>query len=302
MNITAPRSTPEPGPADVPLAAPRGFWGEVWRRFRKRKLAMAALMFVGMLSLVAVFSPAIVGVKPIVCRYKGHYYFPCLGYFDASWEENGVFLKDRIQKRYSTRLKKKDPESWAIWPLVYQDPYRQIDEDEWPGQPANPMHDQGSPNRYNWFGVTQQGVDVFAQMVHGTTIALSVGFVSMGIATLIGVVLGSLAGYFRGWVDIAISRLIEVVMCVPQLVLILALIAVIPKQKTWHIMVVLGLTNWTGIARLIRGEFLRLREMEFVTAARALGAGGRGSSFAISCPMVSRRCWCRFRLASPAPF
>ena len=265
-------ATPPPDKAPAPVAPPRGYWSEVWRRFRRRKLAMAALVYVSFLAIVAIFAPAIAGTKPIVCRYKGNLYFPALGYFHPDWEKNSVFLEDRIRQRYSKNLKKRDPESWAIYPLVYQDPYRQVDEGEWPDQPENPIHDLGSPNRYNIFGTTKAGVDVFAQMVHGTTIALLVGFVSMGIATTIGVTLGALAGYFRGGVDMAISRLIEVVMCIPSLVLILALIAILPQPKTWHMMAVLGATGWTSIARLTRGEFLRLREMEFVTAARALGA------------------------------
>ena len=144
---------------------------------------------------------------------------------------------------------------------------------EWPDQPANPAQDAGRPNQYNWFGTNRAGIDVFAQMVHGTRTALLVGFVSMGIASLIGISIGALAGYLGGWVDMLLSRLIEVVMCIPSLVLILALLAVLSKPTIWHLMAVLGCTNWTSIARLTRGEFIRLREMDFVTAARALGVG-----------------------------
>jgi len=109
-------------------------------------------------------------------------------------------------------------------------------------------------------------------MVHGTRIALLVGFVSTGIAAAIGVTLGALAGYLGGWVDIVLSRLIELVMCIPALVLILAILAVLEDPTIWHMMAVLGATGWTGMARLTRGEFLKLRESEFVTAANALGA------------------------------
>ncbi|HTN75772.1 MAG TPA: ABC transporter permease, partial [Pirellulaceae bacterium] len=84
---------------------------------------------------------------------------------------------------------------------------------------------------------------------------------------------GALAGYFGGWVDIVLSRMMEVMMCVPSLVLILALLAVVDKATIWHTMIVLGLTGWTGIARLIRAEFLKLRSAEYVAAARAIGAG-----------------------------
>jgi peptide/nickel transport system permease protein len=185
----------------------RGFWGEAWLRFRRRKLSMAALSFILFLALVAVFSPAIVGTKPIVCKYKGRIYFPALGYFSYRWE-NPIFLKDRFRRIYPENLKKKDPESWAVWPLVYQDPNRRIPENEWPGQPGNPSQDEGKPNRFNLFGTDQYGIDVFAQIVHGTRVALLVGFVSMGIAATIGITVGALAGYFGGWVDMLLSRAI----------------------------------------------------------------------------------------------
>jgi peptide/nickel transport system permease protein len=156
---------------------------------------------------------------------------------------------------------------------VYQDPYRRVREGEWPHLPGNPSGADGKPNEFNIFGTNQEGIDVFAQMVHGTRIALLVGFISTGIAAVIGMVVGALAGYLGGWMDVVLSRLIELVMCIPTLVLILALIAVLEQPTIWHMMVVLGITGWTGIARLTRAEFLKLRESEFVTAARALGTG-----------------------------
>lgn len=259
-------------PVEVaPGAMARGFWREAWRRFRARKLSMAALIFVGFMGLVAVFAPAIVGTRPIVCKYKGRIYFPAMAYFNPRWE-NPIFTQDKFRRIYPQNLHDKDPQSWAIWPLVYQDPYRRVRDGEWPDQPGNPTGDQGAPNRYNLFGTTQTGIDVFAQLVHGTTIALLVGFVSMGIAALIGIAVGAAAGYFRGWVDMVLSRLIEVVMCIPTLVLILALLAILEKPTIWHMMAVLGCTGWTSIARLARGEFLKLRESDFVMAARGLGA------------------------------
>jgi peptide/nickel transport system permease protein len=257
--------------ATAPAPVARGFWGEAWLRFRKRKLSMAALYYVLFLTLVALFAPAIAGTKPIVVKYKGHIYFPALGYFKASWE-NPIFYKDRFRKIYPANLKAKDPESWAIWPLVYQDPYRRVRDKEWDDRPGNPSGAEGKPNRYNIFGTNQEGIDVFAQMVHGTTIALLVGFVSMGIAGTIGVTIGALAGYLGGWVDMLLSRITEVVMCVPTLILILALIAIVEKPTIWHMMAIIGCTGWTSISRLARAEFLKLRESEFVTAARALGA------------------------------
>lgn len=247
-----------------------GFWRETWRQFRRRKLAVLALAFVAGLALMAVFSPAIVGTRPIVCRYKGEIYFPCLAYFNPRWE-NPIFQIDKFRRRYPENLKAKDPESWAIWPLNYNDPYRRVYDDEWPGRPGNPTRDRGQPSRINWFGTDQRGVDVFAQVVHGTRTALLVGFVSMGIAAFIGIWVGALSGYFGKWTDGALSRLVELVLCIPTLVLILALLAIVEQPTIWHIMAVIGTTSWTGIARLTRGEFLRLKEMDFVAAARTTG-------------------------------
>jgi len=115
---------------------------------------------------------------------------------------------------------------------------------------------------------------VLARLFHGARISLCVGFVSIGIAVMIGIIIGGLAGYYRGWVDIAISRMIEVVICFPSFFLIITVIAFIEKRSIFHVMLIIGFTSWTGIARLVRGEFLKLVEQDFVTSARALGCGG----------------------------
>ncbi len=196
-----------------------------------------------------------------------------MGYFNPQWE-NAIFQTDGFRKRYTPeKFKEKDPDSWAIWPLVYQDPLRRVRADEWPGQAENPTGGNGKPSWQNLFGTDQQGVDVFARMVHGTRTALLVGFVSMGIASVVGLTIGAMAGYFGGWVDVLLSRLIELVLCIPSLVLILALLAIVDRPTIWHIMAVIGFTHWTSIARLARGEFMKLKAMDYVTAARALGAG-----------------------------
>ena len=276
--MTPPATTldsPPPAPAagaPVTIVRSRGFWAEAWLRFRRRKLAMAALGYVIFLSFVAIFAPAIAGTKPVVCKYKGKLYFPALGYFNRNWEDpDGIFYKDKFRKIFPENLKKNDPESWAIWPLVYQDPYRRVRDGEWPDLPGNPSGDKGQPNKHNIFGADQQGFDVFAQMVHGTTIALSVGFVSMGIAAAIGITVGAIAGYFGGWADMTLSRVIELVMCIPSLVLILALIAILERPSIWHLMAILGCTGWTSIARLTRAEFMKLRDADFVIAAQSIG-------------------------------
>lgn len=124
------------------------------------------------------------------------------------------------------------------------------------------------------FGTDGEGRDVFAQLVWGTRVSISVGFVAVGISVIIGIIFGVLAGYYGGVVDIVISRLIEVMMCFPTFFLILAVLAFI-GPSIYNIMIVIGFTSWTGVARLVRGEMLKLRNREFVMAARVSGAKDR---------------------------
>ena len=128
------------------------------------------------------------------------------------------------------------------------------------------------PSPAHLLGTDTLGRDVLSRIIFGSRVSLKVGFVAVGLATLIGLLVGALAGYYGGWVDQALMRLVDLMLCFPAFFLILAVIAVL-EPSIWNIMVVIGLTGWMGVARLVRAEFLSLREREFVTAARALGAG-----------------------------
>ena len=127
------------------------------------------------------------------------------------------------------------------------------------------------PTGQHWLGTDDSGRDVLSRMIHGSRVSLSVGFVAVGIALVIGILLGALAGYFGGWVDHVISRLIEILLTIPTFFLIIAIIAFLP-QSIYNIMIVIGLTGWTGIARFVRAEFLKLKQLDFIMASRALGA------------------------------
>ncbi len=266
---SAQNKTEEATPAAVEPAASPGFWRDAWRRFRRNRLALLALSLVVFLGLVAACAPLIVGTRPIVCSYKGRLYFPVLEHYVAG-SENGIFFNEGFRGVYPVNLEKKDPGSWALWPLLYQDAYRRVEAGEWMGDPGNRRLEP--PSLRNPFGTDEQGCDVFARVVFGARIALLVGFVSMGIAAAIGLLAGALAGYFGGKVDMVISRLIEVTMSVPTLVLVLALLSIIERPGIFHLMAVIGLTRWESIARLTRAEFLRLKTSDFVVAAHALGA------------------------------
>lgn len=127
------------------------------------------------------------------------------------------------------------------------------------------------PSGQHLCGTDELGRDVFSRLLYGARISLEVGFVAVGLATLIGVMLGALAGYFGGLVDAAIMRLTDIMLCFPSFFLILAVVALL-EPSIFNIMAVIGLTSWMGIARLVRAEFLSLKEREFVKAARTMGA------------------------------
>jgi len=140
--------------------------------------------------------------------------------------------------------------------------------------PIESTSDQFSPPTWKHLcGTDLTGRDIAARIIHGARTSLSIGLVSQLVALTIGVSLGGLAGYYRGWVDIAVCRVIEILDCFPPLLLILVMLGLFQSQNNMLIiMIVIGITSWTGLARLVRAEFLRLGSQPFPQAAQALGA------------------------------
>lgn len=128
-----------------------------------------------------------------------------------------------------------------------------------------------SPSAQHWFGTDQLGRDVLSRMIWGAGISLKVGFVATGIAVVVGTILGAVAGYYGKWVDAAIMRFVDIMLCFPTFFLILAVIAFL-EPSIWNIMIIIGATGWMGITRLVRADFISLKERDFVLAARAIGA------------------------------
>jgi peptide/nickel transport system permease protein len=128
-----------------------------------------------------------------------------------------------------------------------------------------------APSLQHPFGTDDLGRDVLSRMIWGSQISLAVGFVAVGISTAMGILLGSFAGYYGKWIDSIIMRFVDMMLCFPSFFLILTVIAFV-GPNILNIMIIIGLTSWMGVARLVRAEFLSLKEREFVLAARASGA------------------------------
>lgn len=164
----------------------------------------------------------------------------------------------------------------AVVEQLAQDPSAELPLAVFPPLPfsyreTSPDESLVSPNSRHWLGTDTEGRDVFARLLYGTRISLTIGVVAVFLYVSIGIILGAFAGYYGGWVDNIVSRMIEVMITFPSFFLILTLAAIIEERSIFHVMVIIGLTRWTDVARLIRAEFLRQKNIEYVHAAAAAG-------------------------------
>ncbi|HEX7808797.1 MAG TPA: ABC transporter permease, partial [Thermoanaerobaculia bacterium] len=183
--------------------------GQTWRRFRRSKLATFALIYVAIMTVIALLAP-------VLARDGGAL---------VPFSPESVKLGSRLE----------------------------------------------GPSREHLLGTDDLGRDILSRMIHGARVSLTVGFFATAIALVVGSLLGAIAGYYGGAADWIVSRVIEVVLCFPFLFLVLGIVALF-RPSLGTIMIALGLTSWTSEARYVRGEFLRIRDLEFAQAAKASGA------------------------------
>jgi len=171
---------------------------------------------------------------------------------------------------YSTQISELEDtgEGWAIRPWI---PYHPDNIGEDSDLVLSHTLQAPSKTSRNYLGCDNNGRDVLARILFGTRISLTIGIIAVSIYGTIGMILGSIAGYFGGWIDMLIVGMLQVMICIPQMFLLLTIMAVFDTRSIFMIMVAIGLTGWTGITRLVRGEFFRQRNIDYVTAARALG-------------------------------
>jgi peptide/nickel transport system permease protein len=271
------------------------YTARIWRHFRRDAFARNGLRVVVLLFIIAALAPFLANSHALIRVASGRTTFPVFASMQPiEWRflcyvplgllvyvfRRPVFARPGIHLflllgivlliemdlhiRHPINDPTNDRAREAAYKLMAPIPY----------SPIESTPDQFSPpSRKHLCGTDETGRDIAARMLHGARTSLSIGFVAQSIALLVGVTLGGLAGYYKGWLDIAIFRFIETLDCFPTLLLIMAVIGLFPSQNNmFYIMAVIGFTSWTGLARLVRGEFLRLGSQPFPQAARALGA------------------------------
>jgi peptide/nickel transport system permease protein len=216
-----------------------------WQRFRHSKLASFALFYIATMSLLALFAPLIANRKPLLEHNASGWHAPALADY---------WLADPDLDLPSA------PATFTLHaPVSFSPNTIEL------GARLEP------PTKEHLLGTDDLGRDVFARMIHGGRVSLTIGLLATLIAVFVGSFFGAIAGYYGGAADWLVSRTIEVVLCFPFLFLVLGIVALF-KPSMATLMIALGLTSWTSEARYVRGEFLRIREVEFAQAARAGGA------------------------------
>lgn len=236
-------------------AVDQTYWSLVKHQYKKNKLAVAAIYVVAFLVFLAIFADFLANNKPIYCKIEGTTYFPILKEYMvdlglSQWDKQFLNV-DWKTLNYET----------AIWPPIK---YSSTEVDLF-NSSAPPSTSSG-----HYLGTDAIGRDVVAGLIHGSRVSLSVGFIAAGVAIFIGVILGSLAGYYGGKVDLTIMRFVEIMQLFPSFFLIITIVALY-GSSIWFIMIAIGLTSWTGDTKLVRGEILKVRNMDYVQAAVSLG-------------------------------
>ncbi len=233
-----------------------------WRRFKANRRGYASLWIFGVLFVLSLFAAVLSNDKPLLVYYQGHYYFPVV----ATYPETTFGGDFATEADYNDPYVEHALRSDANW--VWYAPNRhRYDSINYFADRPNPA----PPSRQNYLGTDDRGRDVLARLLYGFRLSVLFAFALTAIGTFIGVLLGGLQGYFGGRFDLIFQRIIEIWSSMPELYLLI-IFAAIFQPSILLLLILLSLFGWMGLADYVRAEFLRGRNMDYVRAARALGA------------------------------
>jgi microcin C transport system permease protein len=232
------------------------------RNFRRNRRGYYSLWIFLVLFTLTLFAEFIANDKPLLIRYDGSFHFPIFnaypettfgGEFETETDYRDPYVKELIEKT-----------GWMVWPLI---PYSfdTINYDL-------PVPAPSPPTAENWLGTDDQGRDVLARMIYGFRISVLFGLTLTVASSIVGVLAGAVQGYYGGWTDLLFQRFIEIWSGLPVLYLLIILASVV-EPNFWWLLGLMLLFSWMALVGVVRAEFLRARNFEYVRAARALGVG-----------------------------
>ena len=237
-------------------------------QFKSNKLGFSCLIIFLVIFIFSLCAELIANDKPLLVKYDQSYYFPAFkkypettfgGIFDTETEYKDPAVKELIAEK-----------GWAIWPIIefsYQSPNLDL---------AVPV--PSPPSAQNWLGTDDQGRDVLARILYGLRVSLLFGFALTFASAILGIIVGALQGYYGGWIDLLGQRILEVWGGLPMLFMVMILVSMFSPSIYW-LFVIMLLFGWPALVGLVRAEFLRARNFDYVRSARSLGVNDRTIMF-----------------------
>lgn len=229
-----------------------------WRKFRKQKRSVVALVLFAAVAAFSFTAELWSNSKPVLLRYRGGLFVPAY----RDYHPSAFGIEDEVQTDYRELEKKFTPGDWALWPVNRWDPFESNKEVE--KYPA-------PPSRLNVLGTDDRGRDILARVMYGFRYSIAYASIVWALTVIIGIVAGGVMGFFGGWIDLLGQRVVEVLNTIPILFLLIILVSIF-EPSLLMLVLLTSCFSWIGLSYYVRGEFLKNRKMEFVEAARSLGA------------------------------
>ena len=237
-------------------------------RFKMNRKAVWSLWIFSFLFVVSLLSEFVANDKPLIVSYDNEWYFPVFksypetafgGEFETETEYTDPFVQELINEK-----------GWIFFPLVGYDYQTVINNLPGPAPSA--------PDSQNWFGTDEQGRDLFARILYGFRLSVLFGFSLTIASAFIGVAAGAVQGYYGGWLDLVFQRFMEVWGSMPQLFILIILSSIV-QPSFWMLLVFMLLFSWMGFVGVVRAEFFRCRNFDYVKAAKVMGMSDRRIMF-----------------------